>query len=198
MRRSSGRPPAAVRGLAAVSGFASLHIPLHACTHASKLACFLHVSWQSLRAHRSPGLLPPLPPSDTAVGDDQQQGEGSSDEEWSGDEEGEGDEESEGEEDIYHLLNHAAAGGWAPGVGRRSCKVRRVLGYCYPSTRHSQHSLLARLHRSLKQHSWPSPTPPALSPCAAAATFSRQLQTFPLLRDWTPPAMQHELASELR
>ncbi|KAL4424371.1 hypothetical protein ABPG75_001672 [Micractinium tetrahymenae] len=32
---------------------------------------------------------------------------------------------------------------------------------------------------------------------AASSAFARQLQQFPLLRDWVPPVMQHELAAEL-
>lgn len=33
---------------------------------------------------------------------------------------------------------------------------------------------------------------------AAGAAYARQLAQFPLISDWTPPPMQHELAGELR
>lgn len=57
----------------------------------------------------------------------------------------------------------------------------------------AQHQAQQPWHAQLDRH-MPS-LPDRTSVCP---TLRPQIQQFPLLRDWTPPVMRHELAAELR
>lgn len=104
--------------------------------------------------------------------------------------------ESDGDEDVYALLNRAASLASTrqvrpPHLPLACCRVSSP-----PAPRPAalaQHQEQQPWHAQLDRH-MPS-LPDRTSVCP---TFRPQIQQFPLLRDWTPPVMRHELAAELR